>query len=495
MTFNNLPLQDMIRNVVSNATEKLASDQSAEAQLHAAVTGAPAKKPAAATEENEATDPSFVEKLASACDFIAENVNRIESPNRGVLGQALAKMAGEEMAPAVTTPDQLSVQAAMGGTQKYKHDKPKGFDAAASTAATPEGKAGLPGGATQMANDMDSAPGGNNSSVPTAAYPAAGVLHAGATKTAGLAALVRQMDTTKTAAEYGKAEKAEHKRIARGAGRVGGVIGGIGGAAQGALSAGGSNAARAGKALGAGVLGAGIGYGSNYLGTRVGNRIGRAIGGEGSDDKKEKTAGEIAREKILSKLAGEDVMKANISGGQSSGGALVGDGELQVMDVTQTTSNPTDGSGYGNQQRGAIASNEAAMNYTKGDAKKPRANELKEVLKTPAFDPGADSKLREQLRNSGSAGVKIAGANSRELLKQAAAEGLLNQETVNQFKELTKQAQMGAGMAPPPAGGSSGMTAMAGTPPQNPKVAKLKAMMMSQKESMGDGGAPTSGGM
>lgn len=471
--FNNLPLQDMIRSVVATATEKLAADQDSEAQLRAAVEGKPAPAKAQASQNTEATDPDFVEKLASVCDFIANNVNHIEAPNRGVLGQALAKMAGEEMAPAVTTPEQLSVQAAMGGKQQYKHDKPKGYDAAVSTAGTPENTHGLPGGATLMANDMNSAPGGNNSSVPTNGYPAAGVLHAGPTKTAGLAALVRELDSTKVAAEYGKDQKEEHQRIARGAGRLGGTTGALMGGAVGAEEAaksGGTPKARLLRGLAggaAGALGGGaLGYGTQYGGTRITNRINRAIGGKKKDDEGEKTAADIARERILSKLAGDDVMKANISGGKG-GGPLVGDGELQVMDVTQHTSNPTDGSGYGNQQRTHIGSNEAATNYTKGDAKKPRAQELKEVLKTPAFDPSADSKLREQLRNSGSAGVKIAAASNKELLKQAAAQGLLTQETVNQFVGLKKQASMDT---------------------SGDKVAKLKALM-----AMGNGS--TSGGM
>ena len=452
--FNNLPLQDMIRNVVTTATEKLAADQDSEAQLRAAVEGKPAPAKVEAAKETEATDPDFVEKLAAVCDFIAGNVDSIETPNRGVLGQAIAKMAGEEVGPAVVTPDQLSVQAAMTGKQKYKHDKPKGHDAAVSTAGSPENTHGLPGGATLMENDMNSAPGGNNSSVPTKGYPAAGVLHAG-TKTAGLEALA------KTAAEYGAAEKSEHKRIARGAGKISGGMYGAAGAAAGAMS-GGSIKARIAKGVGGALLGGAVGGATGYGASRAYNRASRAVGGEG---KEEKTAADVAREKILSKLAGEDVMKANVSGGKG-GGPLVGDGELQVMDVTQTTSNPTDGSGYGNQQRGAIASNEAATNYTKGDAKKPRAKELKEVLKTPAFDPGADSKLREQLRNSGSAGVKIAAANKKGLLKQAAAQGLLTQETVNQFK-LNKQASMDA---------------------SGNKVAKLKALMAAGNNS-------TSGGM
>lgn len=366
--FKNLPLQDLIRSVVSSATEKLASDQNAETQIRNAVGGQPVASAASdeESEESEFTDADFVEKLASACDFIAQNVNNIEAPQRGVLGNAIAKLAGEEVPPAVVTPDQLSVQAAMGGKQKYKHDKPKSHDAAVSTADSPLNTHGLPGGATLMANDMDKAPGGNNSSVPTKGYPEAGVLHAGPTKTAsGLAALAAGMD-------------------------------------------------------------------------------------------KEKSAGDIAKETILRKLAGEDVMKASISSGKGAS-PLVGGGVQKVLDASQTTSSPTDGSGYGNQQRGAVASSEAATNLTKGEAKKPRAKELKEVLVTPAFDPGADSKLREQLRNAGTAGVKIAGAQ-RELLKQAAAKGLLNQETVNQFKELRKQASVGD------EGG-------------NTKIAKLKALV------------------
>jgi hypothetical protein len=84
-----------------------------------------------------------------------------------------------------------------------------------------------------------------------------------------------------------------------------------------------------------------------------------------------------------------------------------------------------------------VNSNSAAINYTKGDAKKPRAKELAEVLRNPAFSPKHDSKLNEQLQNTGKAGVKIAGAQRGEILKQAAANGTLTQEMVDSIRTKT----------------------------------------------------------
>ena len=78
------------------------------------------------------------------------------------------------------------------------------------------------------------------------------------------------------------------------------------------------------------------------------------------------------------------------------------------------------------------------LGYTKGDAKKPRASELEEVLNARAMDHRSDTKLREQLANSGAAGVKLAAYN-RELLKLAAEEGRLNQKTINDFKRRRQQ--------------------------------------------------------
>jgi len=96
----------------------------------------------------------------------------------------------------------------------------------------------------------------------------------------------------KQAADYGKAQKEEHQRIARGHGRMGAVgWGGTGaglGAAAGGMSGGSMKARIAKGALGAalgGTLGGAAGYGAGYGSTRAANRIARAVGGEGSKKK------------------------------------------------------------------------------------------------------------------------------------------------------------------------------------------------------------------
>lgn len=587
-SLSNLPLQEMINGVIRSATTKMAAHPEDWAVKQAmdvektAMCGSCGGKVAAGdkcacmTKSAALTDPSYIEKLASACDFIAGNVHNIEAPNRGVLGNAIAKVAGESVPP--TNPNgALEAQASMAGEQTYKKDKPKpGYDAAASTAGTPEGTAGLPGGATQMHNDMESAPGQSSGSVPTAQYPAAGVLHAGPTKTAGLQALLaglqdgssektasagtelatnsalrrllgrgrqaasavgdtavntagkvdtKVMDTTTDLLRrMGKAPKSAKTVRALGYGVPAAGVGAAGLGAKAALgkekdAAAGTGLAtnsalrrllgqsrqagaaaikgvkgapgkidaaaiRAGKKITetAGRTGEGaaaymnpntariIGYGVPAAGVGAAGLTAKALAG------KEKSAGDLAREAILSKLAGEDVMKAKISSG-TGGGALVGDGELDVLTAPQVPTNPTDGSGYGNQQRGMIASNQAATDYTKGGAKKPRASELAEVLRNPAFSPKHDGKLQEQLQNTGAAGVKIAGAQMRGLLKQAAIEGLITQEMVDNIKiasaegcscggqgscrsckleSLKNDAQKTSQVPPPPMGGGSG---------------------------------------
>lgn len=476
---SNLPLQEMIAGVVRNATNemashpddwaaKLAMDDTEKTAMCGSCGGkvASGEKCECMSKTAALTDPDYIEKLASACDYIASNVDNIETPNRGALGNAIAKMAGEAAPP--TNPNgALEAQASMAGEQTYKKDKPKpGYDAAVSTAGTPEGTAGLPGGATQMQNDMESAPGQASGSVPTAKYPAAGPLHAGPTKTAGLKALLVGLQGGGTEKTAGKSE----------------LLARLGGVASKATQQVGTTARKADQAvsaLGGKALGA-VGQGHRGLGAAraVGyGGIGAAgLGAKAALGGKEKSAGDLAREAILSKLAGEDVMKSNISS-PKSGGPIVGDGVQQVMDVTQHSPSPTDGSGYGNQQRGMIGSNQAAINYTKGGAKKPRATELAEVLRNPAFSPKHDGKLQEQLQNTGKAGVKIAGAQVRGLLKQAAVKGLITQEMVDNIKiasvegctcggqktcgsckleALKDDAQKTSQVAPPPTGGAAG---------------------------------------
>lgn len=376
---SSLPLQDMIRSVINNATEKLAEDHKAQEKVKKLISYEKQEHghiPSVAEEEAEkcasasTTDPDFIEKLASACDFIAENVDSIEAPAKGVLQQAVEKLA-ESGSPAGAGkgPGALEVSKSIGGTQKYKKDKPATEDAAASQAKTPTQKHGLPGGATQIANNMDKAPGGGGVK-PTGKYPDKGVLA----------------------------------------------------------------------------------------------------------NTKSKTASEIAREHILSKLAGEDVLKANISAARTAN-PLAGMGQLESADASKKL--PAQAGGptgdFGNQGRKHIQSNSAAIGYTKGDAKGPQKTQLKEVLDEPALSKKTDSKLEENLRNTGKAGVKIAAA--RAVLTKIAQEGCKCEGTGEcrycQLKgamkgqsEKTANAMMGYGGA----GGAGGMSGGAPPPPSMPSM-------------------------
>lgn len=125
---------------------------------------------------------------------------------------------------------------------------------------------------------------------------------------------------------------------------------------------------------------------------------------------------------IMKKLAGEDVMKASIDGGGTSS-PLAGMGQLTTTDSSQSSPSQAGDpvSGHGNQGRRLIQSNQAAIDYTKGDAKGPQKTQLKEVLEEPALTSSTDSTLEQNLRNTGKAGVKIAGA--RDTLEKVAAAG------------------------------------------------------------------------
>lgn len=492
MSLNHLPLQDMIASVVKTASDRLSAQRdsttnkikqaaSAEEREHEeeelcehnmvkteCVKGCGEKTAAAFT------DKTYITKLAAACDFIAENVENIAPPNRGILGQALAKIAESStnylptdrgVAVPPTNPEgALEVTTPPNGEQEYKKDKPKGPDAAASQAGTPEQKANMPGGATQIDNNMDAAPGQDGGQVPHATYPADGPFHSGKSKEAGKAG-----DIARRGVELLKGGK---KMPFAGPGKGGSAIGKVmdkrpGNSAT-ALRSGGAHGAEAKKSTAA----------------RAGAAV--TIGGVGASFSggKKKTAGELAREMILQKLAGEDVMKANISASRD-GGPLVGEGVQKAYEAEQVPSNPTDGSGYGNDQRRLVQSNEAAINYTKADAKKPQGKQMAEVLNEPAFSPEHDSKLREQLQNAGEAGVKIAGAAVVPFLKQAAAEGVLTQETVNSFKAKIKTASDSA-----PHGATQGGS----TPEQDAAVSKLRNMMDAQRKHKGAMGDPGGGG-
>jgi hypothetical protein len=337
----------MIASVIETATTKLASDQgnkkvrnllAYEKKEHGHIP-TPSEEEAEKTAGFDLTDPSYIEKLASTVDQIAANVDNID-----VRPSALKQASEGSAVGAGKGPGALEVSQAIGGQQSHKKDHSKTHDASKSTADSPLSAGGLPGGKTQMENDMHHAPGGG-SVAPTAKYPTEGVFR---TKSATdrYAAVI-----AKTAAEIRGAQAPVVREQAP------------------------------------------------------------AV----------KTAGDKLRAAVMSKLAGEDVMKANISSSKD-GGPLPGDGGLKVMQSGENASGESGnaGSGGGNSARSNIASNKSAIDTTKADAKGPQKTMLGEVLDEPALSKSTDSVLRNNLRNASSAGVKIAAVAA---LKKIASEG------------------------------------------------------------------------
>jgi hypothetical protein len=132
-------------------------------------------------------------------------------------------------------------------------------------------------------------------------------------------------------------------------------------------------------------------------------------------------------QRVMRKLAGEDVSSAKIG-------------------APKATRNLADEAAPAQPQQGdrsLISSNEAATRYTKRQAKATPKKVLKDVLQEPALSKATDSKLQENLVNTGAAGVKISSAQRSavlgELQKVASRVGSpehawLNQQ-VHRFRE------------------------------------------------------------
>lgn len=83
-----------------------------------------------------------------------------------------------------------------------------------------------------------------------------------------------------------------------------------------------------------------------------------------------------------------------------------------VLTDDKAGNNPKPESGGSNSARSAIGSNQAAINMKKIDGKAPQKKQLAEVLTEPAQSKATDSKIHENLRSAGKAGVKIAAATA-----------------------------------------------------------------------------------
>lgn len=499
----NLPLQEMISGAIKTAEAKIAAEapkeepkkvnkllayekhehghipsphEEKEEKEHAFERGEHEKVAA------QLISPDHVEKLASAVDYLATHLGDIAAP--GPIASAISKLAmkpgagggtagGKSVPSPVSTAGALQTTQAIGGTQKYTKNKAKGEQAEdehnkpLETARPHDGK-------TQLDNNMHEAPGNNHGAVPHHAFPKKGPLVNGPT---GSHDRGTNGAKEKAANAIQAATKAVGGQVAKhpyaGSAAIGGALGGTAGAVGGMAAA--EPGHRMGGAvkggLAGGALGAGAGAGAMH------KHLGQLA----------KTASpkEIAKQHILMKLAGEDVMKAHIDGGGTVS-PLAGKGQLRSMKAGEES--PMQGGGQANSQDGNSArrlvdSNRAAIDYTKRDAKKPLVAPLKEVLDQPAFSEKHDNKLQENLRNTGKAGVKIAGAAARTQLQKIASQGCTcNSKGDCQFCSMkAKVAEMGGmGMSPMSSAGEGGDGCTCGSTGEC-RVCKLKAAMNAAK--------------
>ncbi len=105
-----------------------------------------------------------------------------------------------------------------------------------------------------------------------------------------------------------------------------------------------------------------------------------------------------------------------------------------------------------------VGSNDAARNYTKGEAKSQVKGQLSKVLSEPALSSAHDNVLQKLLSHTGQAGVKISSAPS---MKTAAARALLEkmaEEVEGKDDKAKKKESMGAAgtFQAPPVGGAAG---------------------------------------
>ena len=158
---------------------------------------------------------------------------------------------------------------------------------------------------------------------------------------------------------------------------------------------------------------------------------------------------------------------------------------------------PATGEGVG---RNLVATNEAAMNATKGQAKTQNARAaLDELLTEKAMSPSGDKVLQKSLDNTPAAGVKISAA--RELLRKFASSSPENAAKVKATlaKLAMEPAIAGAGAAPEggpePVSEEALEAAKAGVTPEEVEQAEqmLTAQTAAALES-GDEGDPGLGG-
>lgn len=103
---------------------------------------------------------------------------------------------------------------------------------------------------------------------------------------------------------------------------------------------------------------------------------------------------------------------------------------------------------------GLVASNEAAISYTKGQAKADPKRDVSKLLGEPALSAAHDKTLGMAFKHTGQAGVKISSV--REASARAALEKMAEEAKVEEDEKKKKKESTGGGFTAPPVGGVAG---------------------------------------
>jgi len=195
-------------------------------------------------------------------------------------------------------------------------------------------------------------------------------------------------------------------------------------------------------------------------------QIGKSIGYGNSEEEAHKSKSKKKEASLhtrnlqalgLHKQAEDAINKASISAGMTQTGATPPEGASPAGE--QVPSEPSDV----NKQKRMISSNDAAINYTKREAKADPKKDVGHVVNEPALSASSDTTLSQAFTHTQEAGAKIAS----NMMRTAAAQALLSklaacasEEAKEKGKKKEKNAQ---GLSTP--AGQSGFQASASVPP------------------------------
>jgi hypothetical protein len=155
--------------------------------------------------------------------------------------------------------------------------------------------------------------------------------------------------------------------------------------------------------------------------------------------------------KALRKMAEDAINPAQISAGKE----VPPDASESGKDV------PTQPSDVRSQASAMLGSNDAAINYTKGQAKADPKSDVNQVLSQPALTRAGDSVLHEAFDHTEAAGTKFSSAQVMSSTKVAAARVLLSKlmEKAAEDKSGKKEKKSMMGGAPTSPSAASGFQA------------------------------------